>query len=136
MSTLCTENTKRIGNYTIPLIPLISVVLKNRNFVAVVLDGPFKTGFSGTQRYSVIPSQLSVLAVLCFVPIRHLIPTYASSTKLILSKSVKHYNLQNERSKLRQQRKGVRIWNRNESYPVTSSARSWWEFPAKMTMPR
>jgi hypothetical protein len=29
--------------------------LKNRSLFVVVLDGRFKTGFSGTQRYCVIP---------------------------------------------------------------------------------
>jgi hypothetical protein len=35
--------------------------LKNRNFVVAIKDGIFKFGFSGTQRYCVIPGQLSVL---------------------------------------------------------------------------
>ena len=34
--------------------------MKNSNFVAVILDGPFKTGFSGTQWYFVIPGTLRV----------------------------------------------------------------------------
>ncbi len=42
------ENTKRIGNYTIPQSTR-QVVLKNRNFVVVAKHGLFKTGFSGTQ---------------------------------------------------------------------------------------
>ena len=54
------ENTKRTGNYTIPLSTCSYVDFQNTNFVVVILDSLFKSGKSGTQPYCVIPGTFSV----------------------------------------------------------------------------
>ena len=39
--------------------------MENTNYVVVIMDDPFKTGFSGTQWYCVVLRTLSVLRYVC-----------------------------------------------------------------------
>ena len=55
-----TENTKHNGNYTIPLSIRKYIGCLEKKVVGI-LDGPYKTGFSGTWWYCLVPSALSVL---------------------------------------------------------------------------